>query len=194
VDKRLYCNMPLCCLDTPRAGLPAPLSNSFFAPIISGRYPYVLRSHKRKVKIVASVLSLAFAIVVPGCPSKSGGAGGKNILRYALQSPPTRLDPAQVEDGDTIDMLQQVFEGLVMWSDKNEVVPNIAEKWDISPDGTVYTFKLRDNVKFHNGRKLTAADLVYSFTRTLADKKSGTAMTYMNDIVGAKDLHDGKVN
>src|SRR5262249_48875485 len=99
---------------------------------------------------IPMAMVLLAALFLTGCPSKNG-AGGKNILRYALQSPPTRLDPAEVEDGDTIDMLQQVFESLVMWNDKNEVVPNIAEKWDISPDGTVYTFKLRDNVKFHNG-------------------------------------------
>lgn len=130
------------------------------------------------------------AIQLAGCPGRSSGGGaGGNILRYALQSPPTQLDPARVEDGDTIDMLQQVFEGLVMWNDKNEVVPNIAEKIDVSPDGTVYTFHLHDDVKFHNGRKLTAADFVYSFTRTIADTKSPTAMTYLDDIVDAKDLN-----
>jgi oligopeptide transport system substrate-binding protein len=136
------------------------------------------------------------ALLLGGCPggSGSGGSGG-NILKYALQTNPTNLDPGRVEDGDTIDLLQQIFEGLVQWDEKSEIVPNLAEKWDISPDGKVYTFHIKDNVKFHNGRKLVAADFVYSMTRALAkDTKSATAMVYLNDIVGADPLNKGKTS
>lgn len=143
----------------------------------------------RSLAGVAIVGILAFLIA--GCPRSGGGKG--NILRYALQTNPTNLDPARVEDGDTIDLLQQIFEGLVMWNEQSEVVPNLAEKWDISPDGKVYTFHLKDGVKFHNGRKLVAQDFVYSMTRALAPAtKSPTAPTYLNDLLGAKDLSDGK--
>lgn len=120
---------------------------------------------------------------------------GKNVFRYALQSRPTSLDPATVEDGDTIDLLMQVFEGLVQWSETNEIVPNIAERWELSEDGRVYTFHLKSNVLFHKpfARKLTAQDFVYSVTRALSPAtKSATAMNYLNDIVGAKDVADGK--
>ena len=51
-------------------------------------------------------------------------AAGQNILRYAITSDVTNLDPAKVEDGATIDMLQSVFEGLVKWDEKNAIVPN----------------------------------------------------------------------
>lgn len=132
-------------------------------------------------------------LAIGGCARSS--AGGGNVFRYALQSPPTQLDPALVEDGDTIDLLMQIFEGLVQWNEKNEIVPNLAEKWEISPDGRTYTFHLKHNVKFHNGRVMTAADFVYTLTRTLRKStNSPTAMTYLNDIVGAKELNSGATN
>jgi ABC-type transport system substrate-binding protein len=141
----------------------------------------------------AAVLSLAAC--GPKGPKPEYTVTGKNVFRYALQSRPTSLDPATVEDGDTIDLLMQVFEGLVQWSEKNEIVPNIAEQWDVSPDGTVYTFHLKSNVVFHKpyARKLTAEDFVYSIVRALTPAtKSATAMNYLNDIVGARDVADGK--
>jgi oligopeptide transport system substrate-binding protein len=151
---------------------------------------------RSQIRILPFAALLAGAVLLSGCHGKGGSAGTKgNVLRYAINSPPTTTDPAKVQDGDTIDMLQQVFEGLVKWNDKNEVVPNLAEKWDISPDGKTYTFHLKDNVYFHEPfkRKVVAADFVYSLTRTCRkESNSPTAMNYLNDIVGAGDLNKGK--
>lgn len=148
--------------------------------------------------VFGAAIILAACAFLPGCSSrptsgKSGAAG--NVLTYALQNKPTTLDPALVEDGDTIDMIQQIFESVVKWDENNQVVPNIAEKWDISPDGKVYTFHLKDNVFFHDPfkRKVTAQDFVYSLTRALSkDMRSSTAKSYLNDIVGAQEMLDGK--
>lgn len=150
--------------------------------------------------LFAAALLAAFALA--GCGRKDGGAArwaytvkGPNVFRYAMQSRPTTLDPALVEDGDTIDMLMQVYEGLVMWSEKNEVVPNIAEKWEVSPDGRTYTFHLRGDVKFHEPyqRVVTAEDFVWSITRALLPAtKSPTCRSYLLDIDGAADVADGR--
>ncbi len=120
------------------------------------------------------------------------GAAG-NILRYALTSEPTTLDPATVQDGTTIDLLQQVFEGLVRWSPQNEIEPNLAEKWETSADGKVYTFHLKQGVKFHNGREMTAEDFKFSLERACdPDLKSTTVTDYLRDIVGVKERLDRK--
>jgi oligopeptide transport system substrate-binding protein len=149
---------------------------------------------RRLTKLALPLTALSAVLVLSGCIGKGGGSKGE-VLHYAINSPPTTLDPGRVEDGDTIDMLQSIFESVVKWNDKNEIEPNLAEKWDISPDGKVYTFHLKDNAYFHTPykRKVVAADFVYSMTRAL-DKSlnSPTAMSYLNDIVGAKDLNDGK--
>lgn len=154
-----------------------------------------MRSSLRNLALLGAALVAAAGV---GCGSrKSGGGASEGVFRYALQSRPTTLDPALVEDGDTIDMLQQVFGGLVQWSPTNEIVPNIAKDWDLSADGRTYTFHLRTDVKFHApiSRPVTAQDVVYSITRALLPAtKSPTAKSYLYDIVGAADVleHNAK--
>lgn len=147
----------------------------------------------------AGLVVLALALTVPalhGCGGGSeapkSGSGGSNTLRLAQLTEPTTLDPALVRDGPTIDLLMQVFEGLVQWNEKNEVSPGLAEKWDVSKDGLTYTFHLRKGVRFHNSRPLTAPDFVYSLTRSLSPAlNSPVAMSYLDDLAGAKAYNAG---
>jgi len=155
------------------------------------------------------------ALFLAGCPSSGGGGGTSGgtggggggggstatatggvpgVLRYPLTANPTTLDPALVSDGPTIDVLHQMYEGLVGWNEKSEVIPLLAaELPKISADGKTYTFTLRDGVKFHNGRAVSAEDVKYSLTRCLDPKlNSPVAMTYLNDIVGADAVASGK--
>ena len=141
--------------------------------------------------------SLALLLALGGCGkggfSAKTSAGKERIFRYSLVMNPTHVDPALVQDGDTIDLTQQVFEGLVMWSVKNEVVGNLAESWDVSKDGKTYTFKLRKGVTFSNGKPLTASDFKWSIERACNPSlKSETAEEYMGDIVGLSDCVHGK--
>lgn len=149
-----------------------------------------------------ALLAVATAgILVAGCGPSGGGFSerekaaneGSNAFRYPIPTSPTTLDPARVEDGDTIDFLQQVYEGLVGWNEKNEVVPILAESWEILEDGKVYKFTLREGVKFHNGKVLTSEDVKWSIERAANPKiQSAVAGSYMGDIVGLKDVVDGK--
>lgn len=142
---------------------------------------------------------LAALLLVGGCGkgnfSESANKGKENVFRYSIVVKPTSLDPAKVQDGDTIDLIQQVFEGLTAWSEENKPVPNLAESWDISPDGTTYTFHLKKNVKFHSGREVKAEDFKYSIERACDPKlQSATALTYLDDIIGVKDMVAGKAS
>ncbi|NUL81263.1 MAG: peptide ABC transporter substrate-binding protein [Armatimonadetes bacterium] len=135
------------------------------------------------------------ALLISGCSKRDASLPAGNVLRYPLTTEPTTFDPALVEDGPTIDMLFQVFEGLVRWEVGSELMPNIAESWEISEDGRTYTFKLKQGVKFHNGRELKAEDFVYSVDRCLdPDTLSPTAGTYLNDLVGAKERMNGQAD
>ncbi|MBC8104237.1 MAG: peptide ABC transporter substrate-binding protein [Cytophagales bacterium] len=159
-----------------------------------------------RTRAVASLLLAAgFAsLIATGCGDPGGKGGGVQtakgtgasggILRYPIETEPTTLDPAVVQDGPTIDLLQNLYEGLVGWNDKNEVVPLIAEDLPkISADGKTYTFTIRDNAKFFSGDPVTAEDVKYSITRSL-DKRTASpvALNYLDDIVGARDVADGK--
>ena len=148
-----------------------------------------------RFRFSAPLLIAAGAALAAGCGHKDGAAsrGAGNVFRVPVINAPTTFDPAMVEDGPTIDVLQQVFEGLVQWSPDNKVVPCLAEKWDVSPDGLTYTFHLRPNVKFQDGSPVSASDVLYSMTRALNPKLgSPVALNYLGDIAGAKELNAGK--
>ena len=148
---------------------------------------------------LSAAVCLAAVLTLSGCTTRnnSGGSGGSAgvgaVLRYPLTTEPTTLDPGKVEDGTTIDLLQQVFEGLVAWGEDNKIHGNLAEKWDISPDGKTYTFHIKSGVKFHNGRELAADDFKYSMERACNPAlASATAAGYLKDIVGVNDVLHGK--
>ncbi len=150
-------------------------------------------------RTVAWVGSLLLSVgVMAGCrngPSAGPEAGGgdEGVLRLAQTAEATTLDPAQVQDGPTIELLMHIFNGLVQWDSENKLVPDLAEKWEVSKDGRTYTFHLRKGVKFHDGSPLTADDLAYSIRRSLDPKTtSPVAMTYLNDLVGAAAFNSGK--
>lgn len=148
----------------------------------------------KRFGLVALAVLAAFLV---GC-SKGKYSGGStahkpNILTYALPSKPTEFDPAMVQDGDTIDLIQNIFEGLTTWSEDNKVVPNLAESWDVTEGGRTYVFHLRHGVKFHNGREMIADDVAFSINRAPAKAlASETTDDYLNDIVGYQDVRTGK--
>ena len=104
---------------------------------------------------------------------------------------PVTLDPAKWHGGaDSI--LGDLFSGLVKLNTELQVIPDLAESWTVSPDGTVYTFTLRQGVTFHNGREFTASDVKYSWERACnPETESDTAQTYLGDIVGVEDVIAG---
>lgn len=123
----------------------------------------------------------------------SGQDAGANVFRYPINSNPTSFDPGIVQDGDTLDLLQNVYEGLVTWSEDNTVIGALAEKWEVAPDNKTYTFHLKKDAKFHNGRAVTAEDFKWSIERVTNPKfSSQTATAYLSDIVGVDEKWAGK--
>jgi len=76
------------------------------------------------------------------------------------------LDPHKAIAAGTKEVLFNIFEGLVKLDYNGKLVPAVAESYDVSPDGLVYTFTLRQGVKFHDGTPVTADDIVYSIKRS----------------------------
>lgn len=93
-------------------------------------------------------------------------------LMFALQNEPDGLDPGITNNSFASIFLCNVFEGLITYDNENNQIPGNAETWDISDDGLVYTFHLRDGLKWSDGSDLTAEDYVYSWRRVL-DPKTG---------------------
>ncbi|MBR1766740.1 MAG: ABC transporter substrate-binding protein [Bacteroidales bacterium] len=89
----------------------------------------------------------------------------KMIFRYNESAGIATLDPAFAKDQSIIWGCRQLYNGLIQLDTALQVQPCIAKRWSISPDGLDYTFILRGDVHFHNGRAVTAADFAYSFSR-----------------------------
>ncbi len=108
--------------------------------------------------------------------------------------PPT-LDPALTQDATSATYIVEIFSGLVTLNQDLEVMPDIAESWELSDDDTTYTFHLRDDVRFHDGRPVTAQDFKYSIERA-CDPATGSVVadTYLGDIVGAQAKLRGQAN
>jgi len=128
----------------------------------------------------------------PASTSAAQPAGGQGTLNLADVGPIT-LDPATAAEASSAQFIVQIFGGLVRLDENMQVVADIAQTWDKSADGKTYTFHLRQDVKFHDGKQVTAADFKYSWERALNPAtQSLTASTYLNDIAGAADVLAGK--
>src|SRR3972149_2473653 len=126
----------------------------------------------------------------PPLPERVGGE-----LRLFGPDPIT-LDPACASDASSAEYIVEIFSGLASFDRDLNLIPDIAEKWDISPDGSVYTFHLRNNVLFHDrSRRVTASDFKFSMERSLNPRTQSTVGEgYLDDIVGAKEFVEGRAD
>ena len=108
---------------------------------------------------------------------------------------PTTLDPAVSTETTSAQYIMEIFSGLLKLDKNLEPVKDIAQSWDISHDGTIYTFHLRQDVKFQNNKPVTASDFKYSWERA-ANPATGsrTAATYLGDIVGINAVLSGQAS
>jgi oligopeptide transport system substrate-binding protein len=136
-------------------------------------------------------------------PARTSQAGGSSaaicqspVLIVPGSQPLAPFDPILVGDEATAEYVVEIFGGLVTLDLDLKVVPDIAESWQVSPDGLVYTFRLRNDVVFHDGQtRVTAQDFKYSLERA-ADpvNASPTARAYLGRIVGLEDKLDGRAS
>lgn len=112
-------------------------------------------------------------------------------FRFRLATNPPTLDPALSTDTTSGAVILKIHDGLVQFEPMTlDVVPAVAESWEISDDGLQYLFHLRRDVRFHNGRRLTAQDVRFSFERTLNPATRSGRTFVLDPIRGAKDYMD----
>ena len=114
-------------------------------------------------------------------------------LRFALRASQVALDPATMSSLSRIDVMSNIFEGLVQFGERAEIRPAVAERWDISPDGRVYTFYLRESARFHNGRRVRSDDVKYSFERQMRQNEDAAAWAF-RPLVGAPQFMSGEAD
>jgi peptide/nickel transport system substrate-binding protein/oligopeptide transport system substrate-binding protein len=140
---------------------------------------------RRFIALFLSVLSVA-----------CGGGGNSTDRRTLVDSrdnyDPRSLDPALSTDVPTGRAVGYLFDGLTRFTPEARVVPALATSWDISPDGSVYTFHLRRGVTFTDGTPFLARQVARSWQRVLDPKVRGGRGWPLYPILGAKEFADGK--
>jgi peptide/nickel transport system substrate-binding protein len=126
----------------------------------------------RKLKFLLFALVLMLALGAASCggdddeaaPEEGGAAGG--TLVFGTASDPVVLDGALVSDGESLRVIDQLFEGLVtLEPGTTEVIPALATDWETSEDGLEWTFNLREGVNFHDGEPFNAEAVCFNFER-----------------------------
>lgn len=149
-----------------------------------------MKFKKKLAVLLASALAVSTALV--GCSSGSGGSSGGTELSVNIGPEPTTIDPAKNSAVDGATLINHAFEGLMKQDKDNKIVEAQAAKYEVNKDETVYTFTLRDGIKWSDGEAVKAEDFVYAWQR-LVDPKTGADYNYMIDMVkNANEIMAGK--
>jgi oligopeptide transport system substrate-binding protein len=151
-----------------------------------------MRAFARPLRGIAIVL-LALGVACQGGNPQDGRGGAsraprEQVVRLPTTEPPT-LDPGLATDGTSIEVISQLFEGLVTFDDQGNVYGVHAERWSVSEDGRTYTFLLRDGVRWSDGRPLTAHDYEYAWKRNIAPATASDYANVLYPIRNAQRIH-----
>lgn len=109
-----------------------------------------------------------------------------NTLSLQIASEPNKLDPALNSSVDGACLAILAFSGLVTYDAEGQLVPELAESYEMSEDGMTYTFTLRDGLKWSDGEDLNAEDVAYSWNR-LANPETGADYAYLTSAIATKE-------
>jgi oligopeptide transport system substrate-binding protein len=148
----------------------------------------ILGGNEMKKYLVSSAVALVFASM-PGYAQETK-QGGSAIITF--NNDLTTLDPQVGYDWQNWSVIKSIFDGLMDYKPgTTELEPDLAESYQISDDGLTYTFKLRDGLKFHNGRAVTAADVKYSLERAVNPATQSPGGGYFGMIAGYDEMAGG---
>ena len=155
-------------------------------------------------RIVALVLAMVMALSLAACggssapaataaPAAAGDAApadtaaaasdGDKVLNVMVEVEVESLDPQVATDGTSFEVIANYTDGLTQMDADGAAVPAIAESWDVSEDGTIYTFHLRQDANWSNGEPVTANDFVFAWQRA-ADPALASEYSYMLSDIG----------
>jgi len=146
---------------------------------------------KKTLLLVALIICLSVTLgVLTPITAETIKQGGSMIVTY--KDDVSTLDPAIGYDWQNWSMIKALFNGLMDYqAGTYNLEPDLAKSFTISPDGKIYTFKLREDVKFHNGRKLTAEDIKYSIERAINPKTQSPGQGFFWSIKGFDEMVAG---
>ncbi|MGE4658958.1 MAG: peptide ABC transporter substrate-binding protein [Gammaproteobacteria bacterium] len=164
---------------------------------------------RTKVGHLLDALLVSTGLAISACGGDDGGGrttgaltiGGvsgnelaeQQVLRRGNGAEPQSLDPHRAEGVPSGNIHRDIFEGLTIEAPNGEVIPGVAQSWEISEDGTVYTFYLRSNARWSNGDPVTAHDFIYGLRRSLDPATLSRYTFILAPILNAEAVAAGRV-
>ncbi|GGG05554.1 MULTISPECIES: peptide ABC transporter substrate-binding protein [Cysteiniphilum] len=154
----------------------------------------------KQSKLIPSLL--LSALFIAGCGGSNSQTSNKSLDQVAPKgkdtfvranaAEPDSLDPAHAQDVYSTNIMYDIGEGLMSENQKNEPVPGVAKSYKVSKDGLTYTFYLRDNAKWSNGKPVTAEDFAYALKRAVNPQTASEMAYKLAPIQNAQAIMDGK--
>ena len=158
-----------------------------------------------RLRFRATTALAVIALILAACGGGSNGPAGsatnqaappdEQVLNLRMTGEPKTIDPQKAANATDVSVIRQLFSTLFTYDDGLQIVPDLAaeiptvDNGGISRDGKTYTIKLRKELKWSDGKPLTAADVVYGFKRMLDPRVAGPNTSNYYSIVGAKDYN-----
>ncbi len=139
-------------------------------------------------------------MTIHGCDSKTGRSVQSRIpinvelLRRGIGGEPASLDPGQAGDVFSFEVVRDLYEGLATESAEGVVQPGVAASWNVDPSGTHYTFQLRHDAKWSNGKTIRAQDFVSAWRRVVDPKRGSPVADLLRPIAGASEIIAGRLS
>ncbi len=116
------------------------------------------------------------------------------VFRVSISNEPPTLDWSLATDSVSFDILTNIMEGLTQYDSNMEPIPAVAKRWEISKNGKIITYYLRDDVFWTDGKPVTAHDFEYSWKRLLDPATAAQYAYFLFDIENAQEFNSGKIS
>ena len=146
--------------------------------------------------VLTRILNISSALTWTLCTSvllTQTSLGDDRILRIGNSHEPSSLDPHRYFTNLEEHILKDLFVGLTTMDAHGNVVPGVAERWTTSPDGLVWTFTLREGLKWSDGERLTSDDFVYAFRRLQDPNTAASLAFFLYAVKNARAINAGEL-
>lgn len=147
-------------------------------------------------KLTGLLFGLISLGLITACSHKSAtelSSKDKNLITVDNGADVPTIDPTISQDNTSTRVLYDLFEGLTSFDQSQKTIPGLAEKWEISTDGRIYTFHLRPGIKFSDGSPITAQDVVFSWQRLVDPNIASPYSMLASNVVNANQIIAGKL-
>ncbi|GFZ32477.1 ABC transporter substrate-binding protein [Clostridium zeae] len=148
-----------------------------------------------KRKLSKLLILVIVVVTLQGCTNiiqKNNNIVDNNSITYAVEKFPDSINITNKLSLRDKDLIYSIFDGLVSENENGDIVPDLAESYSVSKDGLEYVFKLRNDIYWSNGNRITADDFMKFFKSITSNKNKDEYVSELYNVYGVKDYHEGK--